>query len=262
MALELNLAGKKAVVTGASEGIGRAIAKRLGSEGVHLYLAARSGDNLAAVAAEIRSAHKVDIVALPLDLSKSECQQELAKRAADADILINNAGAIPAGTIHDVDEARWRAAWDLKVFGYINLCRAFYRHMKARGGGVIVNVIGAGGEKPSWDYIAGSTGNSALITFTKALGSNSSGDGIRVLGVNPGPVATERLVTVTKKAAKDTLGDEARYLELWKPFAFGRAATPEEIATTVAFFASDVSSYTSGATLTMDGGLIYKARLF
>jgi NAD(P)-dependent dehydrogenase (short-subunit alcohol dehydrogenase family) len=148
------------------------------------------------------------------------------------------------------------------VFSYINLCRHFYAFMKARGSGVIVNIIGNGGEKPVSDYIAGSTGNAALMAFTRALGGDSPKDGIRVVGLNPGPVATEKLVSMMKKAARDQLGDEARYQEFLGPFGFGRAATPEEIADTTAFLASDRSSYTTGTIVTVDGGMINKGPLF
>lgn len=262
MALELGLEGRKAVVTGASEGIGRAVAQRLGAEGCTLYLSARNEARLAELQKEIQAVHGVAVAIFPLDLSVSANQTRLAEASRDADILINAAGAIPKGRIDEIDEAQWRAVWDLKVFSYINLCRHFYAFMKARGSGVIVNIIGNGGEKPVSDYIAGSTGNAALMAFTRALGGDSPKDGIRVVGLNPGPVATEKLVSMMKKAARDQLGDEARYQEFLGPFGFGRAATPEEIADTTAFLASDRSSYTTGTIVTVDGGMINKGPLF
>ncbi len=262
MSLELNLAGKKAVITGSSEGIGAAIAERLASEKLDLYLVARSADKLDAVAKSARDKYGVKVVTLPGDLSTSAHQQAVAQTAADADILINNAGAIPAGNIFDVDEARWRAAWDLKVFGYINMSRAFYTHMKKRAAGVIINVIGAGGEKPVYEYIAGGAGNAALMAFTRALGGHSPNDGIRVVAINPGPVASERLITVTKKAAHERAGGAENYLELWKKFPFGRAATTMEIADMVAFLASERSGYTSGTVITIDGGSVNRGPLF
>jgi hypothetical protein len=262
MALELNLAGKKAVVTGSSEGIGAAIAERLGSERVDLYLVARNADKLKAVAKSVRDKYGVKVTTMPGDLSTGAHQQAVAEKAADADILVNNAGAIPAGNIFDVDEARWRAAWDLKVFGYINMSRAFYSHMKKRGAGVIVNVIGVGGEKPVYEYIAGAAGNAALMAFTRALGGHSPVDGIRVVAINPGPVDSERLVTVTKKAAQDRLDGAENYLKLWKNFPFGRPATTMEIADMVAFLASERSAYTSGTVITIDGGSVNRGPLF
>ncbi len=262
MALELGLDGRKAVITGASEGIGRAVAHRLGAEGCALYLSARSAENLARVRDEVLAERDVPVSLFPLDLSLSADQTRLAEACPDADILINNAGAIPKGRIDEIDEAQWRQVWDLKVFGYINLCRHFYAAMKARGAGVIVNIIGNGGEKPVSDYIAGSTGNAALMAFTRALGGDSPKDGLRVVGLNPGPVATEKLVSMMKKGARDQLGDESRYEEFFAPMGFGRAATTNEIADMTAFLASDLSAYTTGTIVTVDGGMINKGPLF
>lgn len=262
MALELDLKGKTAVITGASEGIGKSIAEKFAEEGVEMWIAARTEEKIRAVAAAIEARHGVRVTPLALDLSKSADQHALAKAAHGADILINNAGAIPKGKIHEIDEAKWREVWDLKVFGYINLCREFYAQMKARGDGVIVNIIGNGGEKPVSDYIAGSTGNAALMAFTRALGGDAPKDGLRVVGLNPGPVATEKLISMMKKAAADQLGDEGRYEEFFEPFGFGRAATCEEIADMTAFLASPLSAYTTGTIVTVDGGMINKGPLF
>ena len=109
---------------------------------------------------------------------------------------------------------------------------------------------------------AGSTGNAALMAFTRALGGDSPNDGIRVVGLNPGPVSTEKLVSMMKKAALDKWGDESRYQEFYEPFAFDRVATPEEIATMAVFLASPLSAYTSGTIITVDGGMVNKGPLF
>lgn len=262
MALELNLAGKKALITGASEGIGEGIARRLGAEGVDLYLAARSEDKLNAVADAVRTASGVEVVAIPLDLSISENQQALAARAADADILINNAGAVPNGTIDQIDEATWRKAYDLKLFGYINMCRSFYVSMRERGGGVILNINGNGGEVQAADYVAGACANAAIMGLTRALGGSSHFDNIRVLAINPGATATERIIRMSKKAAADRLGDESRYQEILGSFAFERIATVDEIADMAAFLVSDLSAYTSGTIVTIDGGHVYNRKMF
>ncbi len=262
MAIELNLAGKRVLITGGSEGIGRAIARRLAGEGCNLYLAARTEARLERLREELIEANGVDIGIFPLDLGVSENQRALAAACRDADILVNSAGSIPIGTIEEVDEESWRKAWDLKVFGAINLCRAFYGLMKARGGGVIVNIIGNGGERPVSNYVAGACGNAAVMALTRALGGDSHRDGIRVVGINPGPVATDKLVAMMKKTALDRYGDEERYQEFLAPFAFERAATPEEIADMAAFLASDASAYTTGTIVTIDGGMIYRGPLF
>ena len=239
--MELNLKGKRVLVTGASKGIGRACVELLSAEGCTVLGASR---NIAP-----------GPVAKAIDLSQRGAAEELAAWAGDLDILVNNAGAIPGGDLLKVDEDTWRKAWDLKVFGYINLTRAVYSAMKKKGRGVIVNVIGAAGEKMNAAYVTGSAGNASLMAFTRALGGASHADGIRVVGINPGPIATDRLVSLHKQMAQTKLGDASRYEELFKDMSFGRPGKPEEIAAAVAFLASDRSAYTSGCILTIDGGL-------
>ncbi|MNT57912.1 7-alpha-hydroxysteroid dehydrogenase [compost metagenome] len=142
------------------------------------------------------------------------------------------------------------------MFGYINLTRAIYPLMKARGGGVILNNIGNGGENFDFNYIAGTTGNAALMAFTRGLGGRSlSDDNIRVVGVNPGPVETDRIERVLKSHAQRMFGDANRYTELLANYPLGRAATVDEIADLFVYLASDKSGYTSGTIFTVDGGI-------
>jgi len=142
----------------------------------------------------------------------------------------------------------------IKVFGYINMTRCFYALMAARKKGVIVNVLGAAGENPDFDYVAGSSGNASLMAFTRAIGGTAPRDGLRVMGVNPGPVLTERLEALMRHRAQTRFGDPEKWTEQLKPMAFGRAAKPEEIAWMVAFLASNRSAYTTGSIVTIDGG--------
>jgi NAD(P)-dependent dehydrogenase (short-subunit alcohol dehydrogenase family) len=253
--MDLGLRGKKAVISGASKGIGRAVAEALAEEGCDVTLVSRTAADLEAARTAIAAKHNVGVRVFALDLSDSRNVDKLIAECADTDILVNNAGAIPGGNLDMVTEDRWRTAWDLKVFGYINMTRRFYDRMRTRGHGVIVNVLGAAGENPDFDYIAGSSGNASLMAFTRAMGGRAPSDNLRVVGINPGPVMTERLITLTKTRAQQNLGDENRWEELMKHHAFGRAAKPEEIAAMVAFVASDrVSGYTTGCIITIDGG--------
>ena len=252
--MELGLRGRKALVTGASKGIGRACAEVLAEEGCDLVLVSRTAADLEAVRAKIAGEHNVAVRYYALDLSDSRSVDRLAAECADTEILVNNAGAIPGGNIAQIDEARWREAWDLKVFGYINMVRRFYALMAARQEGVIVNILGAAGENPDFDYIAGSSGNASLMAFTRAMGGAAPRDGIRVVGINPGPVLTERLVTLNRHRAQQRFGDPERWQELLQGYAFGRAAKPEEIGWMTAFLASDRSGYTTGSIITIDGG--------
>lgn len=241
--MDLDLKGRRVLVTGGSKGIGRACAEVLAAEGCEVAIASRNPP----ASSPFRSK--------AIDLSQRGAAEDLAAWAGELDILVNNAGAIPGGDLLKVDEETWRRAWDLKVFGYINLTRQVYAAMKARGGGAIVNIIGSAGEKMNAAYIAGSTGNAGLMAFTRALGGASHADGIRVVGINPGPVATDRLVSLYRQMAATQLGDAGRFEELFKGMSFGRPAKPEEIAWAAAFLASPRSSYTSGCIVTIDGGL-------
>jgi hypothetical protein len=252
--MELGLRGRKALVTGASKGIGRACAEALAEEGCDVVLVSRTAADLEAARAAIVAKHNVAVRCYPLDLSDSRNVDKLAEACADTEILINNAGAIPGGNIDAIDEARWRTAWDLKVFGYINMTRRFYALMRARKKGVIINILGAAGENPDFDYVAGSSGNASLMAFTRAMGGTAPRDGLRVVGINPGPVMTDRLVTLMRTRAQTQFGDAERWTEYMKPLAFGRAARPEEIGWMAAFLASDLSAYTTGSIVTIDGG--------
>ena len=253
--MDLNLRGKTALVTGASKGIGLAVAKALAAEGCDLHLVARTKETLEAAREAIRSRHQVAVALHKLDLSQSASVGELASSCRDIDILVNNAGAIPGGSVDMVDEARWRAAWDLKVFGYINMTRAFLALMQQRGQGVILNVIGLAGEKPDAGYVAGSAGNASLMAFSRAVGSTSLDRGVRVLAVNPGPVETDRIVTLMRTRAERELGDAGRWQEYMKKLPLGRAAKAEEVADLVVFLVSERASYISGTVYAIDGGL-------
>jgi NAD(P)-dependent dehydrogenase (short-subunit alcohol dehydrogenase family) len=250
--MDLQLSGKLALVTGASKGIGRAAALMLAEEGCDLVLVSRDQAALDAVGDTIRQRWQRAVRAVAADLSRQAEIERLAAAVGEVDILVNNAGAVPVGDLLAVDNEKWRAAWDLKVFGYVSLSRALYAGL-ARRQGAIVNVIGSAGEWFDPGFITGSTGNAALMSFTRSLAKSASKDGIRVVGINPGPVATDRMQTMFRARAAKELGDENRWQELTAGMPFGRAARPEEIAAAVAFLASPRSGYTSGTILTIDG---------
>src|SRR5580658_10411333 len=200
--MDLHLRGKRVLITGASKGIGAAAAEAFAEEGCHLMLAARSGDQLKALAERLRAAHQIDATAHVVDLRNAQDIARLARDASDIDILVNNAG-----------------------------------------------------EKFDANYICGSAGNAALMAFTRALGGKSLADNIRVVGISPGPVGTDRHVTLLKTRAKHQFGDENRYKEFQKGLPLGRPAHAREIGDLMAFLASDRSGYTSGVIFTVDGGI-------
>jgi 3-oxoacyl-[acyl-carrier protein] reductase len=260
--MDLKIAGRTALITGGSKGIGRATAEIMAAEGCNVILVSRGAESLAAAKAAIAQKSNVCVDTVAADLSDSRNVDQLAKDYPDIDILVNNAGAIPGGSLAQVGEETWRKAWDLKVFGYVNMCRAFYALMKARGAGVIVNVVGNAADTHDPEYICGVTGNAALVAFTQSLGSVSARDGVRVVALSPGPVETERRIGLLKKKARDRTGREENWKDLVKPMPFGRGASPEEIGAAIAFLASGHSGYTSGSVVTIDAGASARAAAF
>jgi 3-oxoacyl-[acyl-carrier protein] reductase len=243
--MDLNLKGKSVLITGGSKGIGLACAKAFAAEGCRVHIASRNKDALEAAAKAVGGQAHV------ADLRDGKALRALAEACAGVDILVNNAGDIPGGTIEAIDEAKWRHAWELKVFGYVNLSRELFTRMKARKSGVIVNVIGMAGEKPSFEYICGSMANAGLGAFTKAMGSGSTAFGVRVLGVHPPATRTDRIIPLMKAAAKEKLGDENRWQELVGTGSFGQMIEPEQVADMVAFLASARAGKLSGVMINL-----------
>jgi NAD(P)-dependent dehydrogenase (short-subunit alcohol dehydrogenase family) len=252
--MNLGLSGKTVLVTGASKGIGKGVARGFVSEGCTVHLVSRSMENLEAAAADIVADDRSRVHLHARDMSESPSVAYLLETVGTPDILVNNAGAIPAGDLHDVDETRWREAWDLKVFGYINMTRAFLQAMEKRGSGVIVNVTGLAADRTDANYVAGTAGNAGLNAFSRAVGGRSLSRGVRVLAVSPGPVATERLVTLMKTRAQAEFGDPDRWQSYLSGLPASRAASVEEVADVVVFMASGRAGFVSGSVVTVDGG--------
>jgi 3-oxoacyl-[acyl-carrier protein] reductase len=259
--MDLELAGKTVLITGGSKGIGKAIAAQMAEEGCNLHLASRTVVDLETTRDEINTKYGAQVTIHPGDLSDSSLMRKLAVDTAGIDILINNAGAIPSGSVEMVNEDTWRNAWDLKVFGYINLIREVYPAMCVRGDGVILNVIGAAGERPVASYLAGSMGNASLMAMTLALGAEAPHKGVRVLAVNPGLIETDRMVTLGEAQAMEKYGDKTRWREMLSNLPEGRAGSVEEVADVVTFLASPRASWVSGTVLTIDAGVTKRAGL-
>ena len=254
--MDLGLKGKTALITGASKGIGLATAFSFAQEGIgKLHLAARSEDKLAEARDELVRRFGVTVEIHATDLSKTENVIALAARCADADILVNNAADSTPGPLDKLSDAQWRESLVMKIFSYATLTREIYAHMKQRGHGVIVNDIGNSGENWDANYIVGTTGNAAMMAFTRGVGGRSLDDGIRVVGVNPGPVATDRMVKLMKRRALDWYGDEGRWEELFDKYPAKRPAQPEEVGDLIVWLASDRAQYITGTIVTIDGGI-------
>jgi hypothetical protein len=211
---------------------------------------ARDPGRLHAVCEELRAK------ALPFDLSIPDNIPALVEACGDVDILVNNAGGIPRGTLEEIDGRAWRKAWDLKVFGYIDLTRAYLARMTRRQRGVIISVIGAAADVPDPNYVAGCMGNIALNMLTRCIGGESVRHGVRVVAVNPGPIMSDRFMQGLYWRAEKRWGDRTRWREVLEDLPMKRAGTVEEVAGAVAFLASDHASYISGAALRIDAGFL------
>jgi len=262
--MDLELRGKSVLITGASKGIGLACAHGFAAEGANVHLAARNSAAMEAAATEIRTKYKVDVTVHAVDLGVTENAVALGQKCANVDVLVNNAGAIPQGSLTQVSDERWRKAWDLKVFGFFTLTREIYKRMCERGSGVVVNIIGVAGENHRSNYIAGTTGNASLIAFTRALGGESVDHGVRVVGVNPGRILTERQIDHMQDRAEKDFGDRSRWKEILAKISetlpFKRTGNPSEVSDLVCYLASARASYISGTVVAIDGGAATRPR--
>ncbi|OGA18442.1 MAG: hypothetical protein A3G25_07685 [Betaproteobacteria bacterium RIFCSPLOWO2_12_FULL_63_13] len=261
--MKLGLEGRRVLVTGGSQGIGFAVAREFLQEGCTVVIAARDPARLKDAVERLSVIGGNRIHSKSVDLALPGAAEILADEYRDTDILVNNAGAVPTGDIFDIDEKRWREAWELKLYGYVNLSRAMYAHMRGKPPKVIVNVMGMGAERPQWRYVCGNAANVALNGVTKSMGGRSIDDGIRVVGVNPGAVDTERWRGIHMKRAQRILGDASRWREVLYPDQpLDRAGKPEEIADVIVFLASDRASWVCGEVVNVDGGKLHRDNWF
>jgi NAD(P)-dependent dehydrogenase (short-subunit alcohol dehydrogenase family) len=256
--VDLGLEDQVAFVTGASKGIGKATARTLAEERCSVAITARGKERLEATARELSEESGREILALQGDMSVTEDVDRTVAHTLKAfghiDILVTCAGSSPGGLLEDLTEEQWFNSLNLKFMGYVRTCRAVIPHMKERGGGAIVLVVGNDGLKPSyWEMTAG-VANAADINFAASLAEQYGPHGIRVNTVNPGPVNTDRWHALEKALARDKGIDQARAHELTlSSLPLGRICEPEEVANLVAFLASPRASYLNGAHIPIDG---------
>jgi NAD(P)-dependent dehydrogenase (short-subunit alcohol dehydrogenase family) len=257
--MELNLTDKTAFVTGASKGIGRAVALQLAREGVDVAITARTTADVEATAKEIANATGRKVIPLTGDMSKTDdvnrCVAEAIEALGSIDILVTCAGSSPGGLLEELTDDQWMESLGLKFMGYVRSVRAVVPHMVKAGSGAIVLVVGNDGLKPSfWEMTAGAA-NAADLNFASSIADQYGPKGIRVNTVNPGPVETDRWDTLEKAFARDMGVDQAearRRAELSIPV--GKITQPEEVASLVAFLASDLAPTLHGAHIPIDGG--------
>jgi NAD(P)-dependent dehydrogenase (short-subunit alcohol dehydrogenase family) len=252
--MDLGLAGKAVLVTGASKGIGFACAQAFAAEGARVAIVSRSRANLDAARKLLPAAHAIEA-----DLADAAA----ALRAVDAaeaalgslDVLVNSAGAARRYAPDDLSAEAWHAAMDAKFFSYIHPIDLVIKRMAKRGRGVIVNIIGSGGKVANPVHLPGGSANAALMLATAGLAAAFGPQGVRVVGINPGGTLTGRVqegLAVESKmsgvAAEQLLARQQERIPL------RRLGTPEEVARVAVFLASDAASYVTGAIVPMDGG--------
>jgi NAD(P)-dependent dehydrogenase (short-subunit alcohol dehydrogenase family) len=257
--MDLQLNGKTALITGGSEGIGRAIAEVLAREGVGVAICARRKEPLEAAAAEISKATGRKIVPIVADLTKDKDAENFVKRAAETlgriDIMINNAGSAPGGVIETLSEGDWEQALQLKFMGYVRCLRHALPIMVKQGGGRVVNLIGNDGVKPSYWEIAPGAANAAGQNLTKSLAGQYGKHGISFVAVNPGPVRTERWAGLVKAMSRDMkISYEEADTLAPSSIPMGRIAESSEVANLVAMMASPLMHYVNGTMIEIDGG--------
>lgn len=251
------LAGKTAVVTGASRGIGRAIAVHLAGLGAKVVLTARDAALLAEAAREI-AASGGSAASMAADLREPAAAAAIVQTALDRygalDILVNNAGATRRGEFEELGEAEWQDGFALKFFGAVRLTRAAWPHLRERRGSVVY-ISGSGGRTPGAQFAIGGSVNAALLSLTKSLAETGLRDGIQVNCVNPGPVRTARLESRLDRLAAERGVAREQALDLFlKEERIARVAEPEEIAALVAFITGPSGRSLHGSLIDIDGG--------
>ncbi|MGO8833265.1 MAG: SDR family NAD(P)-dependent oxidoreductase [Roseiarcus sp.] len=260
--MDLGLRDKVAVITGASLGIGLAVAEGLAAEGAHLVLAARRGDRLTAEAERIAAAHKVRTLPVACDVATAAGTQALIAQTEEvfggADILINNAGAGSNETIMEAPDEKWQAYWDLHVMAAVRLARGLAPGMRRRGGGVILHNASICAAQPLWYEPIYNVTKAALMMFSKTLAGEVIKDNIRVNTINPGLILTPDWIKTAKQLTADKGGDWQGYLDgvAREHAPIDRFASPAELANFFVFLCSNRASYCVGSSYYVDGGML------
>jgi 3-oxoacyl-[acyl-carrier protein] reductase len=260
--MDLGLRGKVALVTGASRGIGKAIARTLINEGCRVAICARDSERLRAAIAELShgaNLGKNDVIGVPADVTDDAAVQDFVTRAHEAfgriDILVNNAGTHLRGTVDtttlDILERQLRD----KVFGFFSMIKAVLPIMRRQKDGRIVNVIGQAARHPHPDRFPSGVTNAACMALTKSVADSVARDNIRVNAVCPQYIESELLASLIDKEMRERKVDRATAAAgFTRSNPLGRTGTPEEVADLVSFLVSDSANFVAGSAVSIDGG--------
>ncbi|MFT9846871.1 SDR family oxidoreductase [Aneurinibacillus sp. REN35] len=258
--MNLGLEGKVVLITGGSKGIGRQTALTFAKEGASVALVARNGEDLEKAKDTLQGeVPQADVLTIQADLQQEagavDAVQKTVEYFGKIDVLINCAGAAPGGLLLELTEEDWDFAMGLKFRGYVRMAKATIPQFLKQKHGVIVNVVGNDGVKPSWWELTGTAVNAADLAVMTALGNQYGNDNIRINCVNPGPVDTGRWETLTEAYARDVkISVEEANEAASKSMPFGRIATAAEVADVVVFLASDRASFVHNSVVNIDGG--------
>ena len=256
--MNLGLQNRRCIITGASHGIGAAIAKILAEEGVNLVLIARGANELQSVASELAQNYGVKVSTIASDIqlpsNLSGAIRDAIEMLNGVDILINNAGTSAFGSFDEISDDEWNDAYSLKLLGYVRAIRLVLPQMREQRSGRIINIVGMAGRSSSPNYTLGCF-NAALLHLTKSLGDHLAVDGITVAAVNPGATATDRILKgMSVWAQEKNISTEEFTIDYLRDIPLGRFMDPLEVARVVAFMCSDLATGMSGSSVQIDGG--------
>ena len=259
--MDLELKGKVAIIGGASKGLGRACAEVLAEEGTRIAICSRTKEDLEMAAAEIRDTHGAEVLVFAGDLDRNDVIQDLVATTVShfgqLDIMINNSGGPPLARSSNATEEQWETAVQRSLFFFARMSREAIPHLKKQGTGRIVNILASTVYQPIPNLALSGATRMGVVAFAKSLADEVGRDGILVNNVCPGSILTERMLSnVTSRAEELNISVEEGLAQRAGETAVGRIGEPKELANLVAFLASSKSSYVTGTTILVDGGLV------